>query len=567
MSGPVVFAFAVADGLVPVSGAAPYEVLARQLPRLLVANLNGSKDRGARFFPFLGPIDGKRAFLRPGELFAPATLGQLHRQGDVPLLVDGILRAGSLHWRLIDGKRLEVSATVDTPFDPRRPLDVLPRLEFELADRLGWGGRPARLTALRGEALAWYLVLKDELLRREASLPEEAPDPLRAARRCVELVASDPDVQDLVADFVAHMLRRNEHRAECAQVLAPLVDALGDDVARLERFDALFLAAGDDARAATVACRAARLQPERAELVERAAGQAFRLGRYDEVRAVVELARQRGVASPAALAQLAAVCDRTDDHATRTLLLKELVGIDDLPVPVARLVVSFLLEEEQPALARTVVERALEKEPSHAMLHFEHGRACLLLDDGDRASVSLQRALQIGLQPVIAGQARRFLRLSAVPGLWASLRLIEKALAVDDLVAALAACRALVRRVGPVAEAWFSFGVVYHKLGRLRRAERLLRRAVRHDHESPDAHNRLGILLVAGGRVEEGHELLLRAHVLAPTDPSPLLHLAQACALLGRFADADAHVDAAAKHGADPSMVQAVRAEILSGRS
>jgi Flp pilus assembly protein TadD len=567
MSGPVVFAFAVADGLVPVAGAAPYDVLARQLPRILVARLNGDADRGARFFPFLGPIDGKRTFLRPNQIFEPALLVQLHKQGDVPLLSDGMLRAGVLHWRVLDGRTGEVRATFDLPFDAKRPLDVLPRLEFELADRLGWAGRPAPLPRLTGEALGWYLVLKDELLRREANLVEPNPDPLRAARRCVALAGADLDVLGLVGDFVAHHLRQREHRAECAQVLAPVVALLPDDVAVLERYDALLLAAGDEAGAATVACRAARLAPQRPDLVERAAAQAFKVQRYQDVCEVVGRAHAAGAASAAALAQFAAACDRLDDQATRTRLVRELVGMDDLPVPVARLVVSFLLEDEQPGLARTVVNKALQKEPDHAMLHFELGRACLLLDDGDSASSALQRALQLGLQPVVAGQARRFLRLSTVPGLWATTQLVEKAIAAADLVAALAIARAFVRRAGRVAEAWFLYGLVLHKLGRLRRAERLLRRALRHDQESPDAHNRLGILLVASGRVAEGHALLHRAHLLAPTDPSPLLHLAQACALLGRMDEAEAHVDAAANRGADPRLLRAVRAEIHADRT
>jgi Flp pilus assembly protein TadD len=105
--------------------------------------------------------------------------------------------------------------------------------------------------------------------------------------------------------------------------------------------------------------------------------------------------------------------------------------------------------------------------------------------------------------------------------------------------------------------------VVLHKLGRLRGAERMLRRAVRHDAESPDAHNRLGILLVSSGRLEEGHRHLERAHELAPGDPSPLLHLAQACALLGRMEAAESYVAAAEKVGAEPQLVQAVRREIL----
>ena len=38
--------------LKPVVGAAPYDVLARQLPRLLVTRLNNGGDRGVRYFPF-----------------------------------------------------------------------------------------------------------------------------------------------------------------------------------------------------------------------------------------------------------------------------------------------------------------------------------------------------------------------------------------------------------------------------------------------------------------------------------------------------------------------------------
>lgn len=564
MAAAVVFAFAVDDGLVPVAGAAPWDVLARQVPRLLVARLNGNSDRGARFFPFLGPIDGQRTFLRPNQLFEPAMLAQVHKQGDVPLLCDGMLRQGRLQCRLVDGRTGAVARAVDVPFDPRQPLDVLARLEFEVADQLGWRGRPSPPVRLGGEALAWFLVLRDDLLRREANLPEASPDPLRAARRCVELAPDDAEVQEIVTDFAGLLLRAGERRDECARVLAPLAHASSRDAAWFERLDALLLAAGDEANAATAARAAALLQPERAELVERAAAQAFRLGRYDDAREVVELARARGVASTAALAQLAAVCDRTGDHAARAELVRELAVVDDLPLPVARLVVSFLLEQGQPALALAIIERTLAKGHEQPMLHFEAGRAHLLLDDDARAAAALQRALELGLPAAVATQARRLLRLSRAPGLLAGTQQVEAAIAAGDLAAADAAARALVKRVGPVAEAWYLLGVVAHKRGRLRAAERLLRRAVRHGPDSSEAHNRLGILLVGNGRVADGRALLQRAHELAPTDPSPLLHLAQACALLGRVDEAEGHVAAAEQNGADPDLVYAVRREILA---
>ena len=82
MPNAVVFAFAVEDGLSPVIGAAPFDVLARQIPRILVGQLNGGGDRGVRFFPFLGPVDGARSFLRLREPLEPKALVALHKQDD-----------------------------------------------------------------------------------------------------------------------------------------------------------------------------------------------------------------------------------------------------------------------------------------------------------------------------------------------------------------------------------------------------------------------------------------------------------------------------------------------------
>jgi Flp pilus assembly protein TadD len=198
------------------------------------------------------------------------------------------------------------------------------------------------------------------------------------------------------------------------------------------------------------------------------------------------------------------------------------------------------------------------------VLQFELGRACLLLGDSKAAATALEQALQIGLAPKVDIQARRFLRLAAVPGLWAGTQRIESAIAAGDLHQALAHGRMLVREVGPVAEAWFLVGIVNHKLERPRRAERALRRAVRRDANFADAHNWLGIMLVGRGKVEEGRQHLERAHELSPSDVSPLLHLAQACALLGRREQAEQHVLAAERLGADARLVQAVRREFLA---
>ena len=560
MSNAVVFAFAVEDGLLPVVGAAPYDVLARQIPRILVGQLNGDSDRGVRFFPFLGPVDGARSFLRLREPLEPKALVSLHKQDGVDRLVDGFLREDRLVWRVMDGEGAE-RLRIELAFDPCDPLAVLPRLTYELVGQLGWTGRVEPATQLRGEALGWYLVLKDEFLRREADLPDASAEPLRAAARCVELAGEDEDVQQLVMDFLALLLRKGKHHDAVGLVASELAARLTDPQA-LDRLAGLMFASGDKARAAAVVVRAACLRPQDSELAERAAAMAFQSGDDPGVRDVVERARAVGASTPKLVAQLAASLDRIGDVAGRKELVDELVGREDLPVPVARLVVSFLLDEEQPAIARTILERALQRAPDDAMLHYELGRSSLVLGEPARAGVALQRAVDLGVPERLRPHAKRLLRASTVPGLWQGSQLVEKALAADDLAAALAAVRALVRRVGPVAEAWLLFGVVEHRLGRRRRAERLLRRALRHDEGCSDAHNRLGALLLEDGRDADAYVHLRRAQELAPEDPATLIHLAQAAARVGRPEEAKQHLQAAARHGAPAQTVSAVLRKI-----
>lgn len=560
MSSAVVFAFAIKEGLPPVVGAAPYDVLARQVPRALVAHLNGQGDQGLRFFPFLGPVDGKRGFLQLKELLAPKALVDLHKQADVEWLIDGLIDKDRLEWRVVDGNTGDVRMSIELPFSPVDPFSVLPRLAFEVTGLLGRTGPVGEPVQLTGPALGWYLVLKDELLRHEANLPD-SPDPMRPARQCVEIAGEDADIQQLVLDFMALLLRRGQRREEVVALGEQFAPKL-ETAAAIDRLGGLLFAGGAEDLAVQMVVRAALLAPDQCDLTERAASMAFRVGDDENVAAVVQAARQAGAINPKLIAQLAASCDRVGDVERRRELVNELLGEDDLPVPVARLVVSFLLEEDQPALARTVVEAALEKSPDQAMLHYELGRACLLLDDTARASVALRRSLDIGLPTHLEGQGNRLLRLALVPGLWNGTHLVEKAIAASDLGAALGAVRALVRRVGPVAEAWLMFGIVHHKLNNLRRAERLLRRAIRYHESCAEAHNRLGIVLLQLGEIGAGGEHLARAHMLSPSDTSTLLHLAQATALNGHPDLAEQHVEQAEKLGADPQLVQAVRNEI-----
>ena len=514
----VVYAFAVADGLMPVVGAAPYDVLARQLPRMLVVRLNGTSDRGIRFFPFMGTIDGKRGFLRLRERFTPSHLLELHKQGDAQLVCDGVFQGDALLWRAIDGATGRVLREVELPFDPTQPTDVLPRLEFEVMEMLGWGGRPQGVPALAGETLGWWLILKDALLRREAGLVDEQSDPLRSVRRCAELAHDDPEVVEVILDYCAHLLRANEWRDDVAEILRAVVDAPELPVTQFERLGAMLLSAGDEQTAGTATLRAARGAIDRTELIERCVGLLFRLERFVEAADLVEQARQRGVASVTAIAQYAACCDRLGDRQTRSELCDELLLESSLPSAVARLLVSFLLEDERPEPARQVAARTLQEDPSQSVMHFELGRACLALDDCRQAVAALKEAIDRGLPNEHEIRARRLLRLASRPGLWRQSQNVEIALAANDLDAAFAAVVPLARGARSVAEAWFLVGLVRHKRGQTQRAERALRRALRLDDTLPDAHNRLGILLVSLNRVDEGLSCLERAHELAPTE-------------------------------------------------
>jgi tetratricopeptide (TPR) repeat protein len=561
MSAAVVFTYAIDSGVAPVVGAAPFDVLARQVPRALVAQLNGATDRGIRFFPFVGPIEGSRGFLRLRELLEPKALQALHKQGDVDLLVDGMLFKDRLQWRVIDGHSGSVRKTLDIPFDPLAPFLVLPRLAFELTGMLGWTGASLDTLNLKASGLSWYLVLKDEMLRREANLPDSSHDPLRAARQCIEFAGEDRDAQELLLDYFALLLRRGQLQEQVAEVAKALSPKLSS-AASIDRLGGLMCAAGEEDVAAKLVVRAALLAPENSDLVERAASMAFRAGDDAGIRQVVEAARAANAVTASMIAQLAASYDRRGDVARRQELIAELLGHSELPVPVARLVTSFLLEEDQPALARTVIEGAINTSPDQAVLHYELGRACLILNDTARASTAFQRALDLGLPDNLCEAAKRLMRLSLVPGLWIGTNLVEKAIAAGDLGAALGAVRVLVRRVGPVAEAWLMFGIVQHKLGKLRRAEKLLRRSLGYYEECAEAHNRLGIVLLQSGRVVDGGGHLSRALQLSPNDTSTLLHLAQAAALSGRYDQAEQHIDRAEALGADQSLVQAVRREI-----
>ncbi len=562
LTAVVVFGFAVEDGLSPVVGAAPHEVLARQVPRHLVQLLNAGADRGVRFLPYLTNVDGQRRFLLVRELLPVATLAALHQRGEVAFLVDGMVRRGALRLRVHDGATQQLRLDIETPFEPTKPAEALYRLWFEVTEALGWSGRPPACEWPVGEALSWWLIAKDELLTLEAGIPP-APgaDVLRAARESA-LRADVAAAHDTLFETVAQLLKAGRCRERVAEALAEVASRTERPEA-MRRAGGLLQAAGEE-RLAAVALERAVEREGRPEDMEACAGLWFRLGELERARAALQQGLMRSALGPTGRAQLAAVADRLGDGALRDQIVDALAHEPVLPTAVARLVGSFLLERDEAALARAVLDRTAAQHPEDAGLWLELGRACLMVDDREAAGAALERAAQCAGAGERRRDIERLLRLCRVPGLFAAMRRVDALLASGELRSALRQARAAVRQSRHAAEAWLFLGVVRHKLRQERRAESALREALALDDELAEAHNRLGILLVAKGLVEAGHAHLLRAEALAPFDPSPQLHLAQACALLGRSEQAAAHLDAAARLGADRAAVEAIRRGFLA---
>jgi Flp pilus assembly protein TadD len=553
----VVFGFAVADGHKPVVAAAPWEVLARQLPRQLVQTLNAGADRGVRFLPYLTNTGGHRTFLHVRELLPAATLASLHHRGEVTLLVDGLVQPESLRLRAHDGVTQKLLLDVEVPFRADRPAEALARMWFEVTGVLGWTGRPQPLEVPPGPALSWWLVAKDHLLSLEAGIPFDADaDLLRAVRESsAQLDVSA--VHEVAFETCGHLLRAGTRREQVVELLRGIGERT-QNLGSMRRCAGLLQASGDERASASVWMRVLAREVLPVD-VEICAGLWFRLRELERASEVLRLAQQRGALSPSGLAQLAAVADRLGDAALRDQITDQLAALDALPPAAARLVGSFLMEREQVAAARSVLQRSVAVHGEDAGLWLDLGRACLVLDDQGEAMVALERAAAI----VNAGESRRdierLLRLAKVPGLFAGMRNVDTLMAQGSQRPALRAAREVVRRCRHAAEAWLFLGVVRHKLRQERRAESALRKALALDPELAEVHNRLGILLVARGQVDAGHEHLVRASQLAPSDPSPQLHLAQACVLLGRRADAEFHLRNAGDLGARPEMLDAIR--------
>ncbi len=530
------FAFAADKSRPAPEGSAPLAVLARQLPRLLVSRLNDGLDRGIRFFPFMGVVEGERRFFDVDEMFEPNQLRAIHGQEGIELIVDGEISADRVAMRILssqeDGR---VLLEVEAPLDPLDPWPALHRLMFELTGQLGWHGAVPALPNWSGPALGWYLIAKDEQLGLDADMP--CPDPARTLRAAREALLLEPDAPEFGAVLID----------TCRTMLTRGIDGevVGDALLEAMRsVDGVPLSVCADAAlivevtrgieyAAPIYVHVARRDPAHPQAPLKAGFGLYQQGRTAEGLEILRAAYDAGNRDPALRAQLAAAEEECGDVEQRDRLLEGLADEEELPVPVARLVASFLVDKERAAQAIALIDRVRDKGVEHAGLWLERGRAQVSSNDLAGARLSLERCLAIEPPAEVRVEAKRLLRLTEDEELLPSIEELEDALREDNSKLAVVLARQMIRRRPELAEAWLLLGVVRQRNRQYRRATRAYLHAVQLQPDLGDAHNRLGVLLASRGRDIDGYNHLRQAVELMPHDSSPWLHLAQVCLRLG----------------------------------
>jgi Tfp pilus assembly protein PilF len=563
----VFFGLAVEEGLSPVVGAAPHEVLARQIPRLVVKRLNDGEDRGIRYFPFVGPVDGRRQFLVLPKMLGIAKLRELGGQSNHgAITAHGQVQAGALRLCVHDASdRACFDEVLD--LDPTDPLTTIRRVLFELCGVLGWQGHPT-LPEL-DTALGHYLVAWDDLLGLEADLEREDDGSwLRAIRKCVELTPGHKDVGDLLLEIAGRMI--HIRRAQGATVCADLADLLSKAAAVSQDETFLRAAAGlletleETKAAAVIFDRLLAANPDREDVTMRLVAHHFQTGDLASARSLLESAVAHGNRSPRILAQLSVVQQRTGDREGQVATLEELVAREGLPPSVARVVAAELTERDRCGEAVTVIERTLAEHPRDAALWLEKARALMRSGDGVAARPALEKAMSLEPSPVVQQEVQRLLRLAHAPQTLSDLRAVDDALGQDDLVSALRLARRLVRRHRDMGEAWLFLGIVHQRMSHPRRALGSFKRAIVLMPDLGEAHNRLGLVLAQRGRYREAFEHLQRAVKLLPWEAGPRIHLAQACYYMSRMKEGRRALAEAERLGADASLLEEVRRMFFS---
>ena len=564
MTLAILYTLAVEEGLPPVVGAAPYSVLARQLPRLVVNQMNGDRDEGVRFFPLLGTVEGKRQFFSIPEMLDAERLMTLHGLHEgVPFVVDGRIGNGAISFRVHDEKKVTIlEKTVE--FDPLDPLPAAKRMLFELSGVFGWHGALPEMLDIEQPALSYYLVAKDDLLCLEAGFGRDEDEQwVKAARTLFDLLPDHREVQIVLLDICRHLVRGKIASSEVKELLMHAVQgtealefagesaAILDDLGHRQESDNLF----------------ERIvgEPKISEAVAvRLAGFLFRRGRFSEGRDHLEGLMARGVTGTRLLAQIAVFYQRLGQHDERRAVIDELARRTALPSAVGRMVCCELVDQGRVDDALSTIGSCIEATPGDPAVWLEKGRVLLHGENPTDAGAALEEVFRNNPSPTIKEEAARLRRFVDLPDVLPALRTVDAALVGNHLERAVRLANELVRVHPSIAEAWLFLGVAYQRAEVPGEAIRALQRAVDLDASLGEAHNRLGILLVGGGRHREGFEQLKLAIACLPTESGPQIHMAQACYFLGELNAGREALREAERLGANPQTVESVRGMFFS---
>ncbi len=562
MINAVIYAFAFDENLPQVEAAAPYKVLARQIPRLISMCMNGREDRRVRFFPFMGQVEGRRQFFEMSQLMPAENLLSLHGQKTQPkIIVDGLFDAEGFRLRVHDGEAGGVIFDDVLEFDPQSPRPAIQRIVYEMVGALGWAGAPPPLPELDGMALGWYLIARDDLLGLEANLLCADPDLiLRAATQAFELEPHAREVQQVMVDIGRRMVQGQLNPQLVGAVMKDAADKAPDAAVDFMVDAGVLVEVTVGPKAAVLIYeRAATLDPKHILAAVKAGAHLYQSGQMERLCTLLWRSHECGVRDPKLIAQLAAAEEQCGNFDQRNKLVAGLIGEKDLPSIVSRMVVSYLTEEQRLEEALEEARRALEKDPDHAGLLLEHGRALLALHRGDEAKEVLEHCLRSKPTESTRGEARRFLTFTANPVILPDVAEIEASLASGDIKQGLALARTFARKHKDLPEAWLFLGIARQRLEQYRRAIRCYRRALELRPGMGDAHNRLGILLAIRGQIDEAYGHLRQAVELIPHEASPWLHLAQVCQKLDKADEGREALDRAEKIGTQNEKVEIIR--------
>lgn len=550
-------------------GVVAWPVWARQLPRLIVAAMNGEGDRGLRYFPFLGVQDGRRTFLEPREPLPPAVLSQIHGQQQRPhALIDGQLRGRVVSLRVLRGDGMDELLTCELPFDPEDPWRTVRRAVFELQGVLGIQCPLPEAQTMSPELLRAYLVSRDTLLGLEASLiVEGAERALGLALQVWEERSEDPEVEDLVVELSRHLVRHGIAVDEVTERLVELAEDQRSTMRLLRAIAPLLEVAGSDAAKLAVTRARQRIawaDPGDADAVLAASVSMFHGGDVEGARVLLRSAVDSGNEDHRIRAQLAACEEVVGETHERDRLLDQLASDDSGPIEPgpARLVASWLVDRGESTRAVAVLDRALAEHGQHAGLWLERGRASLGVQDLERARSDLQRCLDLRPDDAMRFEANRLMQLaqrdSALPGVIE----VEDQLAEGDFLLAQCAATKLVKEHKDLAEAHLLLGICEQRLRHFGRAIRCFQRALKRRPDCAEAHNRLGILLAERRRPKQGYSHLRHAVELAPDDGGAWVHLAQVAAQLGNLDEAREALQEAERLRGQDEVFLAVRARL-----